>query len=42
VLDVVGSGIGHGLVLAGNLAEITVAALAAELGGVLGAVYFIN
>ena len=38
----VGSGIGHGLVLAGNLAEITVAALAAERGGVLGAVYFVN
>jgi MFS family permease len=38
----VGSGIGHGLVFAGNLAEITVATPAAERGGVLGAVYFVN
>ena len=42
VLAMVGSGIGHGLVFAGNLAEITVATPAAERGGVLGAVYFIN
>jgi hypothetical protein len=42
VLARVGSGIGHGLVLAGNLTEITVAALAAKRGGVLGAVYFVN
>ena len=34
--------IGHGLVLAGKLTKITVAALAAERGGVLGAVYFVN
>jgi len=42
VLAMVGSGIGHGLVFAGNLAEITVATPAAERGGVLGAVYFVN
>ncbi len=38
----VGSGIGHGLVFAGNLAEIAVATPAAGRGGVLGAVYFVN
>jgi len=42
VLAMVGSGIGHGLVFAGNLAEITVTTPAAERGGVLGAVYFVN
>jgi hypothetical protein len=42
VLAMVGSGIGHGLVFAGNLAEITIATPAAERGGVLGAVYFVN
>jgi hypothetical protein len=42
VLAMVGSGTGHGLVFAGNLAEITVATPAAERGGVLGAVYFVN
>ena len=42
VLAMVGSGIGHGLVFAGNLAEITVAAPAAERGAVLGAIYFVN
>ncbi|HEX6451238.1 MAG TPA: MFS transporter [Trebonia sp.] len=42
VLAMVGSGIGHGLVFAGNLAEISVATPAAERGGVLGAVYFVN
>jgi hypothetical protein len=42
VLAMVGSGIGHGLVFAGNLAEIAVATPAAERGGVLGAVYFVN
>jgi len=42
VLAMTGSGIGHGLVFAGNLAEITVATPAAERGGVLGAVYFVN
>ena len=42
VLAMVGSGIGHGLVFAGNLAEITVATPAGERGGVLGAVYFVN
>jgi MFS family permease len=42
VLAMLASGTGHGLVFAGNLAEITVAAPAAERGGVLGAVYFVN
>jgi len=41
-LAMVGSGIGHGLVFAGNLAEITVATPAAERGGVLGAIYVVN
>jgi hypothetical protein len=42
VLAMLASGTGHGLVFAGNLAEITVAAPAAERGRVLGAVYFVN
>jgi MFS family permease len=42
VLAMVGSGLGHGLVFAGNLAEITVATPAAERGAVLGATYFVN
>ena len=42
VLAMVGSGTGHGLVFAGNLAEVTVATPAAERGAVLGAIYFVN
>jgi MFS family permease len=42
VLAMAGSGVGHGLVFAGNLAEITVATPAAERGAVLGAIYFVN
>lgn len=42
VLAMVGSGIGHGLVFAGNLAEITAATPAAKRGSVLGAIYFVN
>jgi len=42
VLAMTGSGIGHGLVFAGNLAEISVATPAAGRGGILGAVYFVN
>jgi MFS family permease len=42
LLAMVGSGIGHGLIFAGNLAEITVATPAAERGAVLGATYFVN
>ena len=38
VLAMAGSGTGHGLVFAGNLAEVTVATPAAELG----AIYFVN
>jgi hypothetical protein len=42
VLAMAGSGTGHGLVFAGNLAEITVATPAAKRGAVLGAIYFVN
>ncbi|WP_300606157.1 MFS transporter [Trebonia sp.] len=42
VAAMVCSGTGHGLVFAGNLAEVTVAAPAAERGAVLGAIYFVN
>ena len=42
VLAMAGSGTGHGLVFAGNLAEVTVATPAAERGAVLGAIYFVN
>ena len=42
VLAMMGSGTGHGLVFAGNLAEVTVAAPAADRGAVLGAIYFVN
>jgi hypothetical protein len=42
VLAMIGSGIGHGLVFAGSLSEITVATPARERGAVLGLVYFIN
>ena len=42
LLAMVGSGIGHGLVFAGNLAEITVATPPGERGAVLGATYFVN
>jgi hypothetical protein len=42
VLAMIGSGIGHGLIFAGSLSEITVATPARERGAVLGLVYFIN
>ncbi len=42
VVAMVCSGAGHGLVFAGNLAEVTVATPAAERGAVLGAIYFVN
>ena len=42
VLAMAGSGIGHGLVFAGNLAEVTDATPAAERSAVLGAIYFVN
>jgi hypothetical protein len=42
VLAMIGSGIGHGLVFAGSLSEVTVATPARERGAVLGVVYFLN
>ena len=42
VLAMIGSGIGHGLIFAESLSEITVATPARERGAVLGLVYFIN
>jgi MFS family permease len=38
----IGSGVGHGLIFAGNQSQITVATPAGERGAVLGVVYFIN
>jgi MFS family permease len=38
----IGSGVGHGLIFAGNQSQITVATPAEERGTVLGVVYFIN
>jgi hypothetical protein len=38
----IGSGVGHGLIFAGNQSQITVATPAGERGAVLGVAYFIN
>lgn len=38
----IGSGVGHGLIFAGNQSAITVATPAGERGAVLGVIYFIN
>ena len=42
VLAMIGSGVGHGLVFAGSLSEVTVATPARKRGAVLGVVYFVN